>query len=173
MDFTELPLPALRAQDVEAHPRHLIRPDLVVDILVMARLADAQLSRRQEPTTARASGVAALPVSGGERVYAPALTPEVREESEVPKPIGCSRPLGDRSRQEIAFMELSRKGTLQRDFGEVVAHDSSYHSLSCESFWNQGNRKLSGVRARCRRSPHFSASATPLMKRSPLTSRYV
>ena len=125
----------------------------------MARLADAQLSRRQEPTTARVSGVAALPVSGGERVYAPALTPEVREESEVPKPIGCSRPLGDRSRQEIAFMELSRKGTLQRDFGEVLAH-SLLLSPSCGSFWDQGNRKLSGF-APAAVVPHTSPRARP------------
>ena len=80
-------------------------------------------------------------------MYAPALTPEVREESEVPKPIGCSRPLGDRSRQEIAFMELSRKGTLQRDFGEVLAH-SLLLSPSCGSFWvretgsSRGSRPL-------------------------------
>jgi hypothetical protein len=89
------------------------------------------------------------------------LTPDVREESEVPKLVRSSPALARRACEEKALLGLSRKVRLGRDSGEVVPH-SLLLSLVGSSRINveaaQGSRPL----------PSFltlSASANPLMKR--------
>jgi hypothetical protein len=60
--------------------------------------------------------------SGGERLYAPRLTPNVSQKSEIPKTVGRPSALEGRSGQEEALLGESGKSRPERDSGEVVTH---------------------------------------------------